>query len=776
MRHTSHIHIKGLVQGVGFRPFVCRLAATMQLNGWVSNTNDGVHIEITGSEEDTAGFYHALINDAPVNAVITSHQCTIINTKEFNDFIIAHSSAENEPDLLLTPDIAVCEACKNEIGDTANKRYDYAFTTCLNCGPRYSIINALPYDRENTTMREMEMCDSCAAEYHDVHDRRHYSQTNSCTSCAIHMHLYQSKNEHCNIAEHDMLQVVSTEIKKGKIIAVKAMSGYLLVCDATNKNAIQTLRQRKQRPAKPFALLYSSVEAVAADVYLQQFEAAALQSKAAPIVLCRKRSSAGSSICADEIAPALDKIGVMLPSTPLLHLLAVSIGTPVIATSGNISGAPIIYTDAEALEHLFEVADMVLTYDRNIVAPQDDSVIQYTASGQKIIVRRSRGLAPNYFTNPFANNTETLLATGGELKSAFALRNKNNVYISQYLGDQGTLEAQESYTKTLQHITGLLKATPQKILVDQHPVYAVSQFGKALAAQKNGVPVIEIQHHKAHFGAVLAENNLLQAELPVLGFIWDGTGYGEDKKIWGGEIFIYAHNRMERVAHLKYFPQLLGDKMSREPRLSALSLLKDFPAQQELIQQYFSEKEWRYYQKVLQQDSSIYSSSMGRFLDGLACLLGIKAYNSYEGEAAMEMEALARSCTQPVSEVYSLPLIDGELYWDFFLQQFFEDIQQGTAIATICRKVLFSLARSIADCSGHFNLDQLAFSGGVFQNALLVEMVIEQLAAKKHLYFHQQLSPNDECIGFGQLACYEILQRAKQESMGSPVFQHYFSL
>jgi hydrogenase maturation protein HypF len=426
-----------------------------------------------------------------------------------------------------------------------------------------------------------------------------------------------------------------------------------------------------------------------------------------------------------------------------------------IATSGNISGAPVIYKDEDALEHLFDVADFILTYDRAIVTPQDDSVIQFTNTEQKIILRRSRGLAPNFFSNPFKENEEIILATGGELKSAFAFLNKKNLYISQYLGNLGNLESQESYRETLQHLLSLLQTQPEKVIVDKHPAYSVSQFGKQLSSLKE-IPIFEVQHHKAHFGAVLAENNLLQIQEPVLGFIWDGTGYGDDQQIWGSELFLFEDREMKRVAHLDYFPQLLGDKMSKEPRLSALCLLKNFTPKQSIIQLHFSEAEWKYYQKVLQQNNQIYTSSMGRFLDGLACMLGIKAFNSYEGEAAMHMEVLARNCPDKSSEYYSLPLKDGILDWSDFLEAFLEDIEQKTEKSLIAWKVFYSLAKAVEKLSNHLKTDKLAFSGGAFQNSLLTDLITEELSHKKQLYFHQQLSPNDECIGFGQLACYQL--------------------
>lgn len=760
MQHTYHIHINGLVQGVGFRPFVCRLAEEMNITGWVSNTNNGVHIEITATADVVTLFYHQLTTNPPVNAVITQHQIKQIDSKEFVGFTIMQSSSECDPDLLLTPDIAICNQCKHEINNTDNKRLGYAFTTCLNCGPRYSITHTLPYDRVNTTMANLQMCEECSSEYNNIKNRRHYSQTNSCKHCAINMHLYHSKDRRVDCKDDEMTDVVVNQFKQGKILAIKGVGGYLLMCDATNEAAILTLRDRKQRPAKPFALLYADIELASADVQLRPFEIDALKSKAAPIVLCRTKSFSGNGICKNIIAPDLDKIGLMLPYTPLLCLIADKFSKPLIATSGNISGSPILYKDKDALEYLFDVADFVLTYDREIVAPQDDSVIQFSDRGQKIVLRRSRGLAPNYFPNPFKEVHESILATGGELKSAFAFLNKKNLYISQYLGDQGTIESQESFSNTLNHFYHLLKSQPKQIVVDKHPAYFVSQLGRDIASKENYNAVFEVQHHKAHFGAVLAENNLLHIKEPVLGIIWDGTGYGEDDQIWGSEIFIYQNNEIDRVGHLAYFPQLLGDKMSKEPRLSALSILKKFPTKHFSIQKYFSKTEWQYYQKVLHQDNLLYTSSMGRFLDGLACILGIRIYNSYEGEAAMQMESLARNCSYKPYDYYSLPIVNGILDWNVFLQEFLEDWQQKEDVSLMSWKVFYSLAKSISQLSSHFFIDKIAFSGGVFQNALLTDLVIEQLSQKRHLYFHQQLSPNDECIGFGQLACYQITEQA----------------
>lgn len=760
MKHTFHIHINGIVQGVGFRPYVCRLAEEMGITGYVNNTVNGLFIEMNAYADQGRNFYNQLIFHPPQNAIISEHSIQLTNTKKFSGFTIQQSSNHEEPDMMITPDIAICPECKNELTSLSDKRSGYAFTTCLNCGPRYSIIEELPYDRENTTMADMIMCESCWNEYNNIHNRRHYSQTNSCPDCAIKMHLYSNQEKEFSCLQSEIPGIISNACMDGKIVGVKGLGGYLLLCDATNADAISSLRNKKRRPSKPFALLYPSLAMASGDVIIRGFEAEELQSKAAPIVLCKMKQEPASGIIASGIAPGLISIGLMLPYTPLLCMITDRVAKPLIATSANISGSPIIYEDSDALENLFEVADLVLTYDRRIVTPQDDSVIRFTDGGRKIILRRSRGLAPNYFPHFFPKTRETILATGGELKSAFAIQHKNKVYVSQYLGDQATLESQQSYLHTLYHMSNLLKAKQGVVLIDKHPGYFVSQTGKELSKETYPGTAFAIQHHKAHFGAVLAENDLLRSQSPILGFIWDGTGYGEDGQIWGSESFVYFDNIMTRVAHLDYFPQLLGDKMSREPRLSALSILSAFPTAYRLIEKYFSITEWQYYSKMIHQNQSILTSSMGRFLDALACILGVCPVSSYEGEAVMLLESYAANCKEDIHTYYSLPMENNTLNWSAFLISFLADIEANKSKAYIARKIFFSLAVSIEEQANYFSIDRLAFSGGVFQNALLVEMIQNRVGKKIRVYFHRQVSPNDENIGLGQLACYQIANQS----------------
>jgi len=756
---TFHIHIKGMVQGVGFRPFVHHLANEMNLCGYISNTKNGVHIEINGDENTAVVFCQNILQHPPENALITGHSISRTTTKSYINFSIIPDFSDEIPDLFLTPDISICEKCKHDLSDIQGKRYRYPFTTCLQCGPRYSILKKLPYDRINTTMSHLNMCTDCLQEYQDIGDRRYYSQTNSCPECAIQMHIYDKTISEIALSQDVMITYISNAILAGKIVSVKGTGGFLLMCDATNKQTISDLRQKKHRPTKPLAVMYPDLTMAEKDVFIYDQEKNILQNKVAPILLCRRKNICLSGLCNEEIAPELDKIGVMLPNNPLLYLIAKECNKPLVTTSGNISGSPILYKDEDALTHLFDIADLILTYDREIVMPQDDSVLQLTETGQKIILRRSRGLAPGYFPHPFSGINERLLALGGELKGSFAIYQNGNIYISQYLGDQQSLESQIAYKKSMSQLTAMLNIKPDVILADSHPAYHSTSAASVYSVEHDVKNLLKIQHHKAHFSAVLAENSLLHTYEPILGIVWDGTGYGDDHQIWGSEVFLYENGDMKRLAHLKYFNHLMKDKMSREPRLSALSLLKEFPAHQHIIETYFNETEWKYYQKVLSGKPETMTSSMGRFLDGIACILGIGSIQTYEGETVMKMESLARQYIPEKETFYNFEIVNDEILYFPFLEACIHDFITSGNVPKICRKVFFSLARLVGQLSDYHSIDRIAFSGGVFQNALLVHMIKKSLNGKKHLYFHVQLSPNDECIGFGQIACYDLQKR-----------------
>lgn len=761
-----HLHIEGQVQGVGFRPYVHRLAHELGVNGWVSNGTDGVHIEIEGDDRSTRQFAQAVVRNAPSSSKITRHSTFEIALKNFSSFQIRKSFDEGSPTLLITPDLGLCEDCKKEILDPKNHRHHYAFTTCTHCGPRYSILQAIPYDREHTTMQPFGMCEKCFTEYENVSDRRFYSQTNSCPHCAITLSLCEPSGKVMTQETDEIMERTVQLLQKGKIVAIKGIGGYLLVCDANNEQAIQNLRVRKHRPHKPFALLYPTLEAVRQHAVVSEAEEKMLSSVESPIVLLTARPNL--PIVLNLIAPHLTEMGVMLPYTPLLFLLSHSFGQPLVATSGNESGSPIFYEDEKAFQYLGTIADYFITNNRDIALPQDDSVIRFTSNDHKIVMRRSRGLAPTVYPHPFTGETQNWLAMGGDLKSTFALLCQNNVYASQYLGDLENYETQQSFAHTLKHWQKLLKVSPEQIIIDRHPDYFSSNVGKKLGVEQN-IPVVSVQHHQAHFASVLAENDLLEVAEPVLGVVWDGTGWGEDGNMWGGEFFMYDNQRMERVAHLDYFPNLLGDKMAKQPRLSALSLCKNVNGMESILKPKFSASEWALYKKMLQQPNSIRTSSMGRLFDGVACLLGLCDISSYEGEAALYLESLASK----VSAEHELPrsrwLSEKELSLTVAIEELIDEIKFGTPNELIAFHFHKSLVNWIAKTASRQNVNRLAFSGGVFQNALLVRLIQNQLGDRYQLYFHQQLAPNDECLAVGQLAWWYV-QKNVRHAKNHPSF------
>ncbi len=746
---TWHLHLEGQVQGVGFRPFVYRLAGEHGLNGWVNNTVDGVHVEINAGEAAARTFLDDLIEKAPRLSRIVRHRIEPAEEQVFTGFNIIQSHAEGPANLLLTPDFAICEDCRKELLTPENRRFGYPFITCTNCGPRFSIARTLPYDRETTTMAVFKMCPVCEAEYENPLDRRYYSQTNSCPKCPVELQFFTHAGALIPEEPGRIIELVSRLWEEGKIIAIKGIGGYLLTCDAANDKALETLRQRKHRPSKPFALMFPDIETLRRTASLRPEEADLLLGPESPVVLVESEPSM-------LIAPGLSQTGAMLPYTPLYELLLRSFGKPIVATSGNRSNSPIVFRDEKALDDLGGIADFILTNNREIAVPQDDSVVRFTPfHKKKIILRRSRGMAPTFINSTLAGRGQNVFAGGAMMKSTFALLHRQNIYLSQYLGDLESFETEENYRHTVQHFFRLLGAKPDCIVADKHPNYPSTIFSRQLAADL-GIPFKTVQHHLAHFAAVLGEYLLTDQPEPVLGVIWDGTGLGDDGMVWGGEFFSFANGSFRRSGHFGYFNFILGDKMPREPRISALSACHGLDGAELVLRKKFTETEWRLYTSMLNKGSALQTSSVGRIFDAVASLLGVSDLQTYEGEAAMLLENRAlrylRLHGLAFSDHYpAAPAKDGVIPTAALMQGILQDLQAGLSRDFIAAKFHYSLAVLVKTVARQSGLRKIAFSGGVFQNSVLVDFIIHCLGQDFELYFHEALSPNDENVAFGQL-------------------------
>ena len=527
---TYQISIAGQVQGVGFRPFIFNLAQQYGLNGQVSNNANGVLILINGESEAVKGFVENILKEAPEVAIIQSHRVDRVSYIEFEDFTIVSSAKTTKISIPLTADFVICDSCSEEIRDKSNRRFQYPFTTCTQCGPRYSITENFPFERSHTSMSDFEMCPDCESEYINPSEMRFHSQTNSCSQCGPLMQLLDSEGTELEIEEEGIIAKTAEMLSGGAIVAIKNTNGYLLCVDANNPEAVVRLRNRKQRPAKPFALLYPSLDNIKRDFELSDSEANALVSTAGPIVILKPREGRGN-IKAGNVAPGMGNYGVMLPSSALLRLLMDQLQIPIVATSGNIHGSPVLSTNPEVLEKLDGVADFFLQHDLNISFPQDDSVMKF-AGEQRVTIRRSRGVAPN-FLGYQTKSEEAVLAMGAHLKSTLAFVPNTITYVSPYFGNLDNYEVLQRVTDTIEKYTELFETVPSVVLLDKHPNYQSTQLGLELAAEWNA-GCIRIQHHKAHFASVLAENDLFEHKENILGVIWDGTGLGDDGMIWGG--------------------------------------------------------------------------------------------------------------------------------------------------------------------------------------------------------------------------------------------------
>ncbi len=750
-KKTFKIQIYGQIQGVGFRPFVFNLATKHLLSGTVSNNENGVIIHINTSKENASFFLEQIIENKPKISIITASLLEEVPYSEYKNFAIVPADAKEQINIPLTPDFSVCETCIKEINDINNKRYNYAFTTCVHCGPRYTITTKFPFERVNTTLSSFAMCDSCNQEYINPANKRFHSQTNSCSECGITLKLVNQSGDTIEVNQQEIIKKTAQLIDEGKIIAIKNTNGYLLCCDASNPKAIHKLRKNKRRPNKPFAVLYPSIDVIKNDFEITATEKDALLSGIAPIVILQNNKNSRISVAT--IAPKLNQTGVMLPSSSLMALVMQALGNPIIATSGNIHGSPIISTEKEAHQKLMNVADYFLHHNLDIQFPQDDSVLKFV-NDKQVILRRSRGLAPNYIGNT-TKKSDPILAMGSHLKSTFTFTPNAYTYKSQYLGNLDNYDVLERYKTTIKQYTTLFDTKPSTILIDQHPQYQSSIIGEELAI-KWDARLIKIQHHKAHFSSVLGEHDLFGAKEKILGVVWDGTGLGQDNHIWGGEFFLYENNQIKREAHFEYFDWIANEKMAKEPRLSLFSLLDD--AHRNLIKNKLSKTEWKVYSEII-RNNTLKTSSVGRLFDAVAAALDIVDINSYEAEAAMLLENCANNYKGEEWINFSQHRTHQEIPSSLIVQKILTAYRHGASKEFIAYSFIYTLANIIIEIGKENNTRIIACSGGVFQNSILLS-ILRNLAKKEkiNIKINRKLSPNDENISFGQLMYHQHIK------------------
>jgi hydrogenase maturation protein HypF len=722
------IILRGAVQGVGFRPFVYRLATEMNLTGWVLNSSAGLVVEVEGLSDQLAIFEQRLERERPKPAVVTVHESEWINAQGSSRFEIHTSDSDSGKSVNVLPDLATCAECREELSDPSNRRFHYPFTNCTNCGPRYTIVLDIPYDRPNTSMREFVLCPACREEYENPASRRFHAQPNACPVCGPQL--------------TSTIEETAKALAEGKIVALKGIGGFQLLADARNAAAVARLRQRKHREEKPFALMMPSLVVAREYCEISQAEVQLLESQAAPIVLLQPKP--GTDI-AWNVAHCSPYLGVMLPYSPLHHLLMRQFPYPLIATSGNLSDEPIAISNDEAATRLNDIADHFLMHDRPIVRPCDDSVVRLTR-GRAGILRRARGYAPLGIRVP--RELPPVLAVGGHLKNTVAIAVGQDVFLSQHIGDLDTIEARGAFERAIDDLCRLYSFQPESVVCDLHPDYA-----STLWAEKSGLPLIRVQHHQAHVAACAAENSV---EGEYLGVSWDGTGYGLDGTIWGGEFFRGlsndAGNHFERVAHLRPFGLPGGDAAVREGWRSATSLL--FQAFRENIPEIAyaadSTANSRLDQtKVLNMLARgvhvVSTTSVGRLFDAVAAISGIARQNRFEGQAAMLLENEIGALR--TEEAY--PLADGD--WEPLIRAVVADKRDGLTVSLISARFHNALVNWILEVANDTGLKQIVFSGGVFQNRYLTERAASVLESRGFtVHTHRQVPPNDGGIALGQ--------------------------
>jgi len=790
-RKRMRIIVRGAVQGVGFRPFVYRLATELGLDGWVVNSAQGVFIEIEGAPDCVSSFTRRLKTEKPIRAIIQSCESSHLDPLGYKKFEVRESTDHGEKSALILPDIATCDDCLREIFDPRDRRFRYPFTNCTNCGPRFSIIEALPYDRANTSMKKFEMCVDCAREYCNPADRRFHAEPTACPQCGPQLFLWNSLGKVLALADAALRQTAD-EIRAGKIVALKGIGGFQLLVDARNNKSVRRLRERKHREEKPFAVMFPSLEGVRECCQISEAEELLLTSPEAPIVLLQ-----GSPSClAPAVAPSNPNLGVMLPYSPLHHLLMRELNLAVVATSGNLSDEPICIDENEALERLRDLADLFLVHDRPVIRHVDDSIAR-VVSARELVLRRARGYAP--LPVRVKGALPTILAVGAHLKNTVALSIAKNIFVSQHIGDLETEKAYVAFRNAVSDLPRLYEAKPDLVACDMHSDYLSTKFVleigeagfqsvasgilpeaslSAEGSEQHAVnseqaaraprSIIRIQHHWAHVAACMAENEL---EAPALGVAWDGTGYGLDATVWGGEFLRTDNGSFTRVAHFRHFSLPGGDAVVKEPRRSAFGVLYEiFGAELWNQRQFipdFSENEIGLLLQMLEKKiNAPIPSSVGRLFDAVASLTGLRHRSSFEGQAAMELEFALRTNVQ---EAYPFDLQHGSpmiVDWEPTIRDIVSDLERQTPAGIISARFHNMLTETIVAVAKNTGELKVALSGGCFQNRYLTERTVDRLREENlRPYWHQRISPNDGGIALGQVVAAAWARRHESRSL-----------
>ena len=811
MTTAVSLHVTGVVQGVGYRPFVYNLARRLGVTGWVRNASDGVWCLAEGDPETLAAFERALRDEAPPMAVVESVVAEEVDLEGAVEFVIVASRAEEGAMTLVSPDIATCDACRGELLDPSDRRYRYPFINCTNCGPRFTIIDDVPYDRPMTTMRDFPMCQECSAEYGDPSDRRFHAQPDACFICGPRMYLNRAENALADwvwrpelessprphrdrdaerLRSDAILEAATALLRDGGILAIKGLGGFQLACDATNEVAVARLRDRKRRWGKPFAVMMPNLEQAAEYCEISPDESKLLTSPAAPIVLLRlgegvgvlgerEGERGGKSIAssaagegaedaqhpqaprapgedcssrglATSLAPGLRELGVMLPYTPLHHLLLSATALPLVMTSGNLSEEPIATGNAEALDRLGEIADAVLLHDREIRSRYDDSVARVVSSGTEL-VRRARGFAPFPIKLPFRSDVD-ILALGPEQKNTVTLLSGEYAFVSQHIGDMENAETFAAFERTIELYSRLFRVNPGIVAYDLHPEYLSSKHALTL-----GLPAVGVQHHHAHVAGVAAEHGI---DGPFIGVALDGTGYGPDGTIWGGEVLLATLGGFDRLARLSHMPMPGGAAAVRRPARMAIGALAaagllGHPGAEPLRSRLAEGEEATLLRMIERGVNSPLTSSMGRLFDAMAALCGVRDDAGYEGQAAIELEAIADASAQgsyrfaitpgEPTVIESAPLLEAAL----------DDIVRGVPASTVSARFHRAVAAAIVDqcilASTSSATRTVALSGGVLMNRLIMDGAFLGLKdAGLQPITHVRLPVNDGGVSFGQ--------------------------